>query len=87
MNERIRLIETLKLKDQMFDRSELSENIESLCGGTKQEILISLLKTISKNYRSPILSSEILRILEGLRNAGIDYPEFNAIEKSMKGNC
>lgn len=87
MRERLRLLETIKLRDQMFDLSDMP-SLSSLAEGAdperKDRVITCLLKTIKKNQTSPVLSEQMLDLIATLRTGGIDYPEFEAIEKSFR---
>ncbi len=89
MQEMIRLIETIMLKKSMFDYSDMPSDLSTLAESgnpqqVKDKVIISLLKTISRNSRSPSLSETMLGLIQDLREAGMDYPELTSIEKSMK---
>lgn len=89
MQEMIRLIETIMLKKSMFDYSDMPSDLSALAESgnpqqVKDKVIISLLKTISRNSRSPSLSETMLGLIHDLRESGMDYPELASIEKSMK---
>lgn len=89
MQDRIRLISTIMRRDQMFDYGDLPTDIAALVESkdtdqTKDQVLISLLRTMSKNSRSDKMPGVILGAIAELRSAGIDYPELAGIEKSVK---
>lgn len=88
MDERLGLIQAIIRKKEMFDYSEMPDISLLLESKSPEEVkdivIVSLLKTISRNLRSPQLSENMLALIGELRTSGMDYPELAGIEKSMK---